>query len=69
MPSIEQCKSKLEARERDGIRTNPLDIPNTGHEVCKVCDHGRSAFDGNGVCLLCTLYLFLKDGGEVMVVR
>ena len=45
----------------------PLDIEDTGEELCRLCDHKRSQVDGQKVCLLCALYLFAGPNTHVAV--
>lgn len=54
----------LLARPRKNGPTNPATIEDTGECFCRVCDHKRAMVDGEKICMLCCMYIFLKDAPE-----
>ena len=48
---------------------SPTEVADTGEEYCRVCEHKRSAVDGAGVCLVCTIYLYMKPDGVAVIVE
>ncbi len=47
---------------------SPLEFPDSGMELCLVCQHKRSELDGSGLCFPCCMYLFLKEDGKIAIV-
>ncbi len=58
----------LLAQPRNDSVPNPATVEDTGEEYCRVCDHKRSAVDGEGVCLMCVMFIFMRDDGEGEIV-
>jgi len=46
----------------------PPDMEDTGDSFCRLCEHKRSAVDGENVCLVCVLYITSKPDNPPEVV-
>ena len=58
--NTESLQTMLTRSQKSGA-PNPKDIKDTGDELCRVCEHKRSMVDGEKVCLLCIMWIFLKE--------